>query len=421
MKKGLSIICFSFFIISAFTQNINKYQINLGADTLKYYKSYIPTALIDTAGVPMDSLIWFVELGLGYPFNINRDRNGEDPFVFDTIYYNHAFAEIERNVPGQNISLDMTPRGFGQTMHSDTTFQIGGISYLLFLYYVGTLRFETRVSTGDTIQILDMNYPGFEVIYEKVLNDTITNGVEANNDGFYDIIFDSAVTVQGDYIIAYKYAEEHVTANAHYFGLAEYEVPLSYITWLRPTSLSGSVNRYKERLEYLHDNRNPNYQKQIYVYNNNKPGWQTAVEFFNYYNIQEYHAGYLPIAVSLYSNIFASRENVPHTTDLAVFVIPEYAVDSVDRAMSIANSYIENIDNKTHVSVSPNPVKDFVEIDCNLLINNIEIYNLQGIKLKDIKINAKETKIDLESYPQGCYLLKIITNQGCSTQRIIKQ
>ena len=50
-----------------------------------------------------------------------------------------------------------------------------------------------------------------------------------------------------------------------------------------------------------------------------------------------------------------------------------------------------------------------------------EIYNLQGTKLEAKEINAYQTSLTFAKYPDGIYLMKINTDKGFITKRIIKQ
>lgn len=72
---------------------------------------------------------------------------------------------------------------------------------------------------------------------------------------------------------------------------------------------------------------------------------------------------------------------------------------------------------KSDIKVYPNPVQNKLNIESQEIINDIEIFDLLGKKI----LESKSKTIDVSGLQSGIYLLKINTNQGSSTQKIIKQ
>jgi hypothetical protein len=76
-------------------------------------------------------------------------------------------------------------------------------------------------------------------------------------------------------------------------------------------------------------------------------------------------------------------------------------------------------------SISPNPTKNnfALHIDKFNLTENLKysIYDLNGRKLLESKINSLETIIPFENYQTGIYLIEIISSSGKSTKKLIKQ
>lgn len=74
--------------------------------------------------------------------------------------------------------------------------------------------------------------------------------------------------------------------------------------------------------------------------------------------------------------------------------------------------------NNLKVSLYPNPVKDILNIDTETEIKSVEIYNLQGQKIK-IALSKQVNVSDLSS---GVYMIRIEdTNNGIETKRIVKE
>ncbi len=78
-----------------------------------------------------------------------------------------------------------------------------------------------------------------------------------------------------------------------------------------------------------------------------------------------------------------------------------------------------NIDNTCNIL--PNPSKDFIKVMSHYKINNIEIFDIRGIRLKTIPINSHEKKINISDLPSGSYLIKINTIRASSTKKLLKE
>lgn len=64
-----------------------------------------------------------------------------------------------------------------------------------------------------------------------------------------------------------------------------------------------------------------------------------------------------------------------------------------------------------------NPVGDQLIIDTNLMVEKVELYNLQGQK---ILVANQEKNINFTYIPSGMYFIKIFTDQGLLSRKIIK-
>ncbi|BDX38001.1 hypothetical protein CYCD_13560 [Tenuifilaceae bacterium CYCD] len=74
------------------------------------------------------------------------------------------------------------------------------------------------------------------------------------------------------------------------------------------------------------------------------------------------------------------------------------------------------------ISVYPNPTKDKLKIDCEEIIETMEITDLLGNVLLRRKVNAKNAEIPMDRYQSGCYLLHIVTGSGKgAVKKIIKR
>ncbi|MDP9957892.1 putative membrane protein [Epilithonimonas hungarica] len=80
---------------------------------------------------------------------------------------------------------------------------------------------------------------------------------------------------------------------------------------------------------------------------------------------------------------------------------------------------VNNIDKKI-VSIYPNPVKDLLNIAGASIITNVEIYDISGQKVLDVK-DMKSRQLNINKLPKGTYLLKGLFDGQKHTLKIIKE
>lgn len=72
-------------------------------------------------------------------------------------------------------------------------------------------------------------------------------------------------------------------------------------------------------------------------------------------------------------------------------------------------------------SIYPNPVDDLMTIRSDEDIQLVSVYNILGIKVKEVAVNQKETVIDLTQLSAGAYMIEIIAGEKKSIKTIIKK
>lgn len=89
----------------------------------------------------------------------------------------------------------------------------------------------------------------------------------------------------------------------------------------------------------------------------------------------------------------------------------------------VTGAGIDNIAKKTQWVVYPNPTTDDVTIMTDFEGQyTLEMYNISGHFLSKQQASSKQTKINLETFNPGIYLIKIITEKGLvKTKKIIKR
>ncbi|MEY3501707.1 MAG: hypothetical protein RL308_3380, partial [Bacteroidota bacterium] len=89
---------------------------------------------------------------------------------------------------------------------------------------------------------------------------------------------------------------------------------------------------------------------------------------------------------------------------------------------TVFNASLGLIDNVTDkkLILYPNPVTNQLNIaSSNSKIEKVILYNFLGALVKSIEGDTRT--IDMSALRSGSYLVRIITNQGIETQKIIKQ
>ncbi|TDP61971.1 T9SS type A sorting domain-containing protein [Flavobacterium dankookense] len=77
----------------------------------------------------------------------------------------------------------------------------------------------------------------------------------------------------------------------------------------------------------------------------------------------------------------------------------------------------------SNLSVYPNPTKNIIYINNNLnaVVNSIEMSDLNGRVVKTQMINAAEGQVSISDLSAGVYLMKVVTDQGTATKKVIKE
>jgi hypothetical protein len=92
----------------------------------------------------------------------------------------------------------------------------------------------------------------------------------------------------------------------------------------------------------------------------------------------------------------------------------ESAFFSTDCSLGIDENQFENI------RISPNPVIDFLSISTTSDINEMEIISIVGKQILSVKVNQKETTLDVSTLQKGIYFLKLKGVHEVKTLKFLK-
>jgi hypothetical protein len=74
-----------------------------------------------------------------------------------------------------------------------------------------------------------------------------------------------------------------------------------------------------------------------------------------------------------------------------------------------------------NVVVYPNPTNGLVQIqNSECIMHNVEVYDAYGKLLNVVNVNANAATIDLSDYAEGIYFVKVATDRGVVTKRVVK-
>lgn len=70
------------------------------------------------------------------------------------------------------------------------------------------------------------------------------------------------------------------------------------------------------------------------------------------------------------------------------------------------------------ITIYPNPVTDILTVQSSEKINDIEIYDISG---KKIKVTTNDNKVNVKNLPSGSYIIRLTTQAGMITKKFIKR
>ncbi|RZJ64179.1 MAG: T9SS type A sorting domain-containing protein, partial [Flavobacterium sp.] len=106
------------------------------------------------------------------------------------------------------------------------------------------------------------------------------------------------------------------------------------------------------------------------------------------------------------ANIFFDY-NFPIETNPANTTFQQLSVSEFDRDNSIV--------------VSPNPVSDVLHVKANSEIKSIQVYDIHGRLVMTQLPSMMETVIEMKQNNSGIYFVRVVSGEGMSVQKVMKQ
>lgn len=80
---------------------------------------------------------------------------------------------------------------------------------------------------------------------------------------------------------------------------------------------------------------------------------------------------------------------------------------------------LNNVDVNSLSYVYPNPAKDQITFASSFNMERVEIFNMLGQKVYENKVNGIATTVDVSNLNNGTYMVKIFTEAGLATKKIV--
>ena len=87
--------------------------------------------------------------------------------------------------------------------------------------------------------------------------------------------------------------------------------------------------------------------------------------------------------------------------------------------LTVKEEGIEAIVGNIITSIYPNPASDLVNIECNKMINSIQVINQSGQIVYNTTVNNDKTTIDTSNLSAGYYFVRVITDESAHSVKLI--
>jgi hypothetical protein len=240
----------------------------------------------------------------------------------------------------------------------------------------------------------------------------------------------------GNWVAYVKY--EHTYINNNRTNLTAYE--WNFITsqwdydWIDEYTYDANDNLITEidsyweinqwiaydKFEYTYDLNGNTIREIKFVWNNNVSQWE---EFWKYeYTFDlNYDSSDLIVPSWYYDSYDYTYNNMVIAESYYDFINPNWVeTEKIILNYSDYDSTLNIEDERLAQSVNlyPNPVSDNLTIDSEISLTKVEIYSILGKKVKEINSDFKSILTD--NLSNGVYILRIHSEKGYTTEKLIK-
>ncbi|WP_298516322.1 Calx-beta domain-containing protein [uncultured Kordia sp.] len=113
-------------------------------------------------------------------------------------------------------------------------------------------------------------------------------------------------------------------------------------------------------------------------------------------------------------------ENDMVSNDARIFFDYNFPIQTNDAETTYAILSTEQFEEDRSITIYPNPTRDNIFIEGNSAIKSIEIYDIQGSMLMQESYNSKNINLNMSNQAAGIYFIKIKTDKGVKTEKVVK-
>jgi hypothetical protein len=143
------------------------------------------------------------------------------------------------------------------------------------------------------------------------------------------------------------------------------------------------------------------------------------VEFrFENINLGTQQHGYVVFKIKTKNNLTIGS-TVSNKADIFFDYNFPIATNTATSVFQLLKTTQFEIDNS--VRISPNPAQNVITVKANGNIKTIQLFDAQGRVIEVKRIDAVQSDIDISNYARGIYFLKVATQKGTKSEKIIKE
>ncbi len=303
-----------------------------------------------------------------FELDISKDSFSSGPFTSDVFW---GYLE-----GGSIKSLTFTITDKAQYYKTDEPIEIVGIAALFSNIGLGKMHGYLCI-TDDSLNVLR------KVKLESYF-DTIDGEVVAKDasDHYVELFFDTPISVDGDFYVMIDSPKPPSLSSNDYNWIEEMK-PFTKYYWV---DVYGG---------FCSDTKNFSlYKKTMFSEDENN----------------------LSDCIDIYGNDgkWVKEDNK------TLYLFPILADTTiVDTTITDSSSLVNIVDNYTFIF--PNPANKEVNVQCSFRMQTLELFNEQGQKVNEWKVDSYHYLLNVEDYPKGNYVLKIRTKSGTTTKKVIVQ
>jgi uncharacterized repeat protein (TIGR01451 family) len=119
------------------------------------------------------------------------------------------------------------------------------------------------------------------------------------------------------------------------------------------------------------------------------------------------------------NNALVSGDTVSKKAD--IFFDYNFPVDTGAADTTFALLKVQDFETDASIGLQPNPTNGMLAIKANNTIKNVQVYDVQGRLLESHIENNTQSKLDISTYPKGIYFVKVFTQKGVKTEKVIRK